>query len=1026
MKYTAYDSKQSWSDAVEWALKGPLHRAVPALESFLAKKEYRGNAAGLLADIYARLGQYAKAADILNDVLKKSKIDPALQQELRWQLERMEEITGALKEVNSGRFDRSGFLARAVAPGGRHGYQVATLGFPGTWWLESRTDKALPNGAALRLCRSLLEVLTERYPGQKGGWTAHIRISPDCRPGCRASLTVWKDRTFAEVSSEYLCYGAQRQKEELRRASFAAPSGPTGEIAGWNFPEAAGPGSRKDGRAGTPQPAVLLISPGIATDYGISLLKHTLLKRGTVVTASFIRTGAYLEDYVKNARITLGREPGIVGISVLNMAIDRVNRIISLVRRIYPGALVFIGGPSASQHPEQCAALVPDFDILVRGYAEEVLPALVEIAGQADTEEGLAAGQLAELAKLPGLMARSRNGWLISRLSVRLSPDHYALPPAEHKSSIHYLQTSRGCPYVCRFCNKWSGLRYHLVSPLEGRTPGEGRVKGSARAVREWLLDRLALHFPHRDAGVLHEELLAARRKERILPIPGLVDKIFVIFQDDEFLAHRQRIAALHREITGLGLQHYFNFAAISSVRDLTRGRRVDKEVIRWLKEMNFTIINLGTDGLTQRVIDQNGKGYSLDHQVFPLNSALREEGILALNNVILTTPYTTMPELIESLIFMTAFPFPLNITMSIGILGRIGTDFNNEDLVFLATWKDDEINPDQAAETIYSSYRVPPGFPEFAVNKSTLINCADPQVQEAVVKIAGCSPWTLYLDALPTGEIWAVVEEMAGRDEKMHPESSALGKTLLLLRKKNGNKAKVLKLLEGIREDMRRLEITSFSTFWHRMQRGNLYSDPQHLFIGRALAGAGEAAGSGQPGRALKELKALTRRFPRYSTPYREIIRLYLAGGYYRKALDYLYRLQEFETDRFFYQESFNSLVQGMGVREIYRTRPAFLHIAHYHNLSPLFYLMALACETAGRGKVQRIRFHAINPEDIERAYALLDGLTPRLIRRFVRQAGNIRIKMLAGEVVELCGMPVQLAGGCLTFDYHNCRPAG
>lgn len=139
-------------------------------------------------------------------------------------------------------------------------------------------------------------------------------------------------------------------------------------------------------------------------------------------------------------------------------------RIAAEVKRAHPDSLIVLGGPQASVVDRATLQAYPHIDVVVRGEAEQTLPALVQ---------ALAANR--PLADIPGITFRSqRDGDIVRNPDAPLVLDLDALPfPAFHlfpdvRFCRHFpLELGRGCPFSCTFCstNDFFRRRFRLKSP---------------------------------------------------------------------------------------------------------------------------------------------------------------------------------------------------------------------------------------------------------------------------------------------------------------------------------------------------------------------------------------------------------------------------------------------------------------------------------------------------------------------------------------------------------------------------------
>jgi len=929
--------------------------------------------------------------------------------------------------VNKTRFEHS-FLSQAIVPDGEGGYFIDSLGFPGLWEVKSLTSRQLQNGALLRVTKSLATVVAEVRAGQAPSKSAllnlemegEISVVDDPADGAIELELVPRGETYtlkARVGYKFLRQGRGSQRETIRRLfgegnftiSAQREKGPV-------------PGGMSQ-RPGLPH--VLLISLGLASDYGVLVLQDRLKASGIKAERSHIRdlrmVDAYIEGY-RRVESFGGNPPRVIAISITDDQMENANTLIGKLRSVLPDAFVLIGGPT-SQTAEQLACLVPDFDMLVKGDGDEVLPQIAVILGNSSRSQGLSPAQIDEVKGLAGgILLRTDGRWICHNIQVTNVPAFYHLPKPMDRKSLHYWHTSRGCPYDCRFCARWTGKRHRCVTPWQGDDGRLPMARRSTRALKEWLLARLVLEFDGQiSVSEMEARLEACQRQGRVFEIPNLKDKILIAITDDDFLVNRQRICEFCQEVQRLGLGNYFEFSAISSVRSLFNGDEIDTELVEWLRRCNFRYLNLGTDGLSQATIDQNQKGYSLGRHVIPLNKYLKSQGFFVFNNVIFTTPYTTLPELIESLILYAVCPFPMNIFTENAIVGRIGTKFNNEDVVNQRfDWREGG-GKDMGHYFIRDGYRIPKGFMEYALN-SSIISYADPVVRDLAPLLATMEPRSILEKVLSQQEVWQVIgrwQHLPGQ----RPEMKALGNSIAWHQRQGLDLASAL---STIKEHMRVLNLSSFVDYYSRLRRGRVEPSPPLLWLKGHRQKVRRFRERGEVDKAEAELKLMIHEKPWYAGAYVELIGLSLDAGKYAQAISCFTQLQMVEPDLPFYIRLFNAVIKSLNLSQALKENRPLFHVPRYITISPLLYFIARVRELAG-GKATQIGFPPVGPQDLGRLYDVLDRLTPAIIEAAIAEAPfDIGKALLSGERLSFFGIPVRLEGGGkrLVFDYMDIDP--
>jgi len=140
-------------------------------------------------------------------------------------------------------------------------------------------------------------------------------------------------------------------------------------------------------------------------------------------------------------------KPDVLGFSVYEENINRVRVWARYAKQLRPEILVILGGPQITFMPGEALMQMQEVDILCRGEAESVLPALGRTL---DTDT--------PLAEVPGITFKEQGKTVDTPLpEVAEDLDHLPSPYLEEiidttgKSRV-ILLTSRGCTSPCTFC----------------------------------------------------------------------------------------------------------------------------------------------------------------------------------------------------------------------------------------------------------------------------------------------------------------------------------------------------------------------------------------------------------------------------------------------------------------------------------------------------------------------------------------------------------------------------------------------
>jgi len=168
------------------------------------------------------------------------------------------------------------------------------------------------------------------------------------------------------------------------------------------------------------------------------------------------------------------------------------------VKQWDPRNLTVFGGPSVPVHAAEVASFLdhhPSVDICVRGEGEVTLAELLEVAAAHHLD---ASGDLSIFGSVDGVAARTAAGAVCGEERQRAldltgfpSPYLTGAFDGEPVASWSYatLETNRGCPYHCTFCN-WGGATAHRVCPISmDRVLAEIEWIASRRISRIYIVD---------------------------------------------------------------------------------------------------------------------------------------------------------------------------------------------------------------------------------------------------------------------------------------------------------------------------------------------------------------------------------------------------------------------------------------------------------------------------------------------------------------------------------------------------------
>ena len=199
-------------------------------------------------------------------------------------------------------------------------------------------------------------------------------------------------------------------------------------------------------------------SPGLHVFSAAKLPRIGVAIIATILNKNGFKVKAYAEDLtaidfneIKNA--------DLVGISSITSTSTRSYKLINEIKKINPDVPIVMGGAHPTFLPEE--VIENGSDYAVRGEGEKTIIELINaIEGKCALEDvdGLS-------FKKDGKFIHNKDRELIENLDDMPFPDWSLL---ENHKEINYIpiQTSRGCPYGCKFCSviKVFGRKYRFRS----------------------------------------------------------------------------------------------------------------------------------------------------------------------------------------------------------------------------------------------------------------------------------------------------------------------------------------------------------------------------------------------------------------------------------------------------------------------------------------------------------------------------------------------------------------------------------
>jgi radical SAM superfamily enzyme YgiQ (UPF0313 family) len=199
-------------------------------------------------------------------------------------------------------------------------------------------------------------------------------------------------------------------------------------------------------------------SPGLHVFSAAKLPRIGVAIIATILNKSGFKVKTYAEDLVAIDFNEI-KDADLVGISSITSTSTRSYKLISEIKKINPDVPIVMGGAHPTFMPEE--VIENGSDYAVRGEGEKTIIELINaIEGKCALEDVDGLSFIKE-----GKFIHNKDRELIENLDDMPFPDWSLL---ENHKEINYIpiQTSRGCPYDCKFCSviKVFGRKYRFRS----------------------------------------------------------------------------------------------------------------------------------------------------------------------------------------------------------------------------------------------------------------------------------------------------------------------------------------------------------------------------------------------------------------------------------------------------------------------------------------------------------------------------------------------------------------------------------
>lgn len=348
---------------------------------------------------------------------------------------------------------------------------------------------------------------------------------------------------------------------------------------------------------------VLLVTPNPCADWrgltphiGQAYLAQTLHESGVAYDVLDMNLGYKLKHL--NEKIE-DFHPDILGMSLISFEYKRFYELLSVIKNLHPNMKIVVGGPHVTIMRDvvlkDCAAI--DYGVVYEG--EKTLTELCQSELPAEKIRGL-------IFRRNGEIAYTGDREPVSDL------DQIPWPRYEKFELEKYIKemtiySSRGCPHHCIFCPN------RIISP-------HYRARSPRHVVDE-------MEYWYREG----------RRQFN--------------FDDDNFNLIRERVFAICDEIERRGLKQLFLRCSNG-----IRADRVDREMLKRMREVGFRYIAFGVDAGNNRMLKIVKKGETME-QIEQAVSAACDLGYDVKLLFVVGTPYETRGDVEDKVKLSKKYP---------------------------------------------------------------------------------------------------------------------------------------------------------------------------------------------------------------------------------------------------------------------------------------------------------------------------------------------------------------------------------
>lgn len=228
-----------------------------------------------------------------------------------------------------------------------------------------------------------------------------------------------------------------------------------------------------------PADRFLFTTPGVLPPLGLAYIASVLINDGHKVKIMDIPAGNISEHSFRASLVN--DDSDIYGISSTLFGLKEALKYSAIIKKIKPDKRIVLGGLCTVLPAEVILRNAAEIDIVVTGEGEAAMRKLAGAAHGLSSIEGISYRLNGRIAGNPAAAPLSLDG--LPPAARHLLPNkRYRLhPPFGLYSPVTSMETSRGCPYRCRFCCLSHSYRYRKA----GSVADEIQYLARAYAIKE-------------------------------------------------------------------------------------------------------------------------------------------------------------------------------------------------------------------------------------------------------------------------------------------------------------------------------------------------------------------------------------------------------------------------------------------------------------------------------------------------------------------------------------------------------------